>query len=662
MSLFDREADPAGPQAAADAGAGGGPQAEAGAEAPRALRRLPETLVNRIAAGEVIERPAAAVKELVENALDAGAGRIEVLLRDGGRALIAVTDDGCGMDPAALELAVERHVTSKLPGDDLVHIRSLGFRGEALPSIGAVARLTLTSRPPGAAEAWSLAVEGGRKATARPAAHPPGTRVEVRDLFYATPARLKFLKSPRAELQACRDTLVRLAMAHPQVGFTLGDGERTLLRLDPVAAAPGPRGLLEARLKRLSLLIGRDFADNALAVEAEREGIRLTGLIGVPTFNRATAQHQYLFVNDRPVRDRLLLGALRGAFADFLARDRHPVAALFLEAPAEAVDVNVHPAKAEVRFREAGLVRGLIVGGCKHALAEAGHRAATTVAQQALGAFRPQEGAAAASAGWRPSFSARPGFAPGGAGGYGPGLREAAADYHAPLPDFEAAPAARAEATAQSGAEADGEARGGGAADQALLAYPLGAARAQLHGTYVVAQTGDGIVIVDQHAAHERLVHERMKRQLAEGGVKTQLLLIPEVVELEETAVERLLARAAELAELGLVIEGFGPGALAVRETPALLGQPDVQGLLRDLADELAEWDQALSLKERLEEVCGTLACHGSVRAGRQLNAAEMNALLRQMEATPHSGQCNHGRPTYVELKLADIEKLFGRR
>ncbi|OAB55432.1 DNA mismatch repair protein MutL [Phormidium willei BDU 130791] len=630
------------------------------------LRRLPETLVNRIAAGEVIERPAAAVKELVENALDAGAGRIEVLLRDGGRALIAVTDDGCGMDPAALELAVERHVTSKLPGDDLVHIRSLGFRGEALPSIGAVARLTLTSRPPGAAEAWSLAVEGGRKATARPAAHPPGTRVEVRDLFYATPARLKFLKSPRAELQACRDTLVRLAMAHPQVGFTLSDGERSLLRLDPVAAAPGPRGLLEARLKRLSLLIGRDFADNALAVEAEREGLRLTGLIGVPTFNRATAQHQYLFVNDRPVRDRLLLGALRGAFADFLARDRHPVAALFLEAPAEAVDVNVHPAKAEVRFREAGVVRGLIVGGCKHALAEAGHRAATTVAQQALGAFRRQEGPAPGGAGWRSTFSAPSGFAPGRFGGHASGLREAAAEHHAPLPDFEAAPAARAEATAQPGAEAEGEERtagaAAGAADRALLAYPLGAARAQLHGTYVVAQTADGIVIVDQHAAHERLVHERMKRQLAEGGVKTQLLLIPEVVELEETAVERLLARAAELGELGLVVEAFGPGALAVRETPALLGQPDVQGLLRDLADELAEWDQALSLKERLEEVCGTLACHGSVRAGRQLNAAEMNALLRQMEATPHSGQCNHGRPTYVELKLADIERLFGRR
>ncbi|MGP1253740.1 MAG: DNA mismatch repair endonuclease MutL [Kiloniellales bacterium] len=621
--------------------------------AARNLRRLPETLVNRIAAGEVIERPAAAVKELVENALDAGAGRIEVLLRDGGRALIAVTDDGCGMTRDDLEMAVERHVTSKLPDDDLVHIRSLGFRGEALPSIGAVARLTLTSRPAEATEAWSLSVEGGRQTPPRPAAQPPGTRVEVRDLFYATPARLKFLKSPRAELQACRDTLVRLAMANPEVGFTLGDGDRTLLRLEPAAAdlgataEPGTDGLLSARLKRLGALIGKDFAENALAVEAEREGIRLTGLIGVPTFNRATAQHQYLFVNGRPVRDRLLLGALRGAFADFLARDRHPVAALFLEVPAEAVDVNVHPAKAEVRFREAAVVRGLIVGGCRHALAEAGHRASTSVAQAALGAFRPETGAAPAApygsgSAWHPAQTVS------GQPLYGQGLRETAASYHAPLPDLQDPPAARHETAPEPVRPA--------------LDYPLGAARAQLHGTYVVAQTQDGIVIVDQHAAHERLVHERMKRQLAEGGVKTQLLLIPEVVELEEPAVERLLTRAQELGELGLVFEAFGPGAVAVRETPALLGQTNLQGLLRDLADELAEWDQALSLKERLEEVCGTMACHGSVRAGRQLNAEEMNALLRQMEATPHSGQCNHGRPTYVELKLADIEKLFGRR
>jgi DNA mismatch repair protein MutL len=470
--------------------------------------------------------------------------------------------------------------------------------------------------------------------------------VEVRDLFYATPARLKFLKSPRAELLACRDTLVRLAMAHPQVGFVLSDGDKALLRLEPVSG-----DLLDSRLQRLSALIGRDFADNALPLEAEREGIRLAGLIGVPTYNRATAQAQYLFVNGRPVKDRLLLGALRGAYADFLARDRHPVAALFLDAPAEAVDVNVHPAKAEVRFRDAGLVRGLIVGGCRHALAEAGHRASTTVAQAALGAFRPEPQGQPPAQGhiWqapRPGGWDRPPYEHAGAG-----LREAAAQYHAPLPGaqpgVDAAPAARAESEPEGPEPAD---------------FPLGAAKAQLHGTYVVAQTADGLVIVDQHAAHERLVHERMKRQLAEGGVKTQLLLIPDVVELDEPAAERLLARAEELAELGLVVEAFGPGALAVRETPALLGQPNVQGLLRDLADELAELDQALSLKERLDEVCGTMACHGSVRAGRPLNAAEMNALLRQMEATPHSGQCNHGRPTYVELKLADIEKLFGRR
>ncbi|MEE8226790.1 MAG: DNA mismatch repair endonuclease MutL [Kiloniellales bacterium] len=596
------------------------------------LRRLPETLVNRIAAGEVIERPAAVLKELTENALDAGAGRIEAALRDGGRVFLSVTDDGCGMTPDELGLAVERHATSKLPDDDLVHIRTLGFRGEALPSIGAVSRMTVASRAAGATEAWCLAVEGGRRGELEPAALGQGTRVEVRDLFYATPARLKFLKSPRAELAQVRDTLSRLAMAHHAVSFTLSDGTRTLLDLP---AAQGE--LFEARLKRLAAILGRDFADNALSVDAEREDLRLTGHIGLPTLNRASSQAQYLFVNGRPVRDKLLYGAVRGAYRDFLAHDRHPVVVLYLEVPPDTVDVNVHPAKTEVRFRDPGLVRGLIVSAAKHALAEAGHRASTTVAAAALGALSPRGGPG-------------PAYASGGGPATLPrGLAEAVAQYHAPLPGLPGEPAARPAAVAVD----DGELAG---------AHPLGAARAQLHGTYIVAQTGDGIVIVDQHAAHERLVYERMKQQLAESGVATQLLLIPEVVELDETAAERLAARAGELAELGLKIEAFGPGAVVVREVPALLGQVDVQGLLRDLADDLMELGEALSLPASLEAVCSTMACHGSVRAGRQLNPDEMNALLRQMEATPHSGQCNHGRPTYVELKLADIEKLFGRR
>ncbi len=613
------------------------------------IRRLPDTLVNQIAAGEVVERPAAAVKELVENALDAGARHVDVVLRDGGRALIAVTDDGCGMTAAELALAVERHATSKLPDDDLVHIASLGFRGEALPSIAAVSRLTVTSRPAGAAEAWSLSVEGGRVGQPQPAAHPKGTRVEVRDLFFATPARLKFLKTARTEVSHAQDAVNRLAMAHPEVGFTLSDGERRLVDL-----APAEGELFAGRLKRLSALMGRDFAANALPLEAERERIRLTGYVGLPTLNRGNAQHQYLFVNGRPVRDKLLYGAIRGAYQDFLARDRHPLVALFVELPPEEVDVNVHPAKAEVRFRDPGLVRGLIVSATRHALAEAGHRASTSVSETALGAFCPRS-------------------APGVQGAWGQprttlprGLAEATAGYHAPLnkawapqggaqhlPGLDRAPAAVA-------AQAQNLAREATAPE--TESYPLGAARAQLHGTYVVAQTADGIVIVDQHAAHERLVYERMKQQLGESGVKRQMLLLPEVVELEEAAAARLAERAAELAELGLVVEAFGPGAVVVREVPALLGEVDVAGLIRDLADELAELGEALALKERLEQVCGTLACHGSVRAGRRLNAEEMNALLRQMEATPHSGQCNHGRPTYVELKLADIEKLFGRR
>jgi DNA mismatch repair protein MutL len=550
-----------------------------------------------------------------------------------------VTDDGQGMTPEELKLAVERHCTSKLPDDDLLRIRSLGFRGEALPSIGAVSRLILTTRPRGADAAWSLAVEGGAKGALQPAAHPPGTRVEVSDLFYATPARLKFLKTPRSERDQAVDAVERLAMAYPAIGFTvIGDEDRVLVRLNAVRAELTGEDQLSARRARLAAILGRDFADNALAIDAMREGVRLTGLAGLPTLNRATAKDQYLFVNGRPVRDRLLAGAVRGAYQDFLARDRHPMVVLFVDCPEEEVDVNVHPAKAEVRFRDAALVRGLIVGALRQALAAAGHRASTTVAATALSAFRsgvtPHSGS-----GWHVHSAAMPA-----------GLAEAAASYQAPLPSSLGLdlPAARPTTPVNE--------------TEAAALYPLGAACAQLHDTYIVAQTVDGIVIVDQHAAHERLVYERMKTALADTGVARQMLLLPEVVELDEASVARLAARAGELAELGLTLEPFGPGAVVVREVPALLGETDVQGLVRDLADELSELGDALALKERLEEVCGTLACHSSVRAGRRLTQAEMDALLRQMEATPHSGQCNHGRPTYVELRLADIEKLFGRR
>lgn len=599
------------------------------------IRRLPETLVNRIAAGEVVERPASAVKELVENAIDAGARRIDISLRDGGRAMIAVSDDGRGMGADDLALAVERHATSKLPDDDLVRINSLGFRGEALPSIGAVARLSLVSRPANADTAWSIMVEGGAKSEVRPAALSAGTRVEVRDLFYATPARLKFMKSARSEREATKDTVERLAMAHPSIAFTLSDDEKVLLRL-PVAGE-GEQG----RLIRLGAVLKNDFADNALAIDAVRDETRLYGFAGLPTLNRPTTAGQYLFVGGRPVRDKLLHGAVRGAYQDFLARDRHPMLALFLELPPEEVDVNVHPAKAEVRFRDAGLVRGLIVGALKHALAAAGHRASTTVAAAALGAARPLSGTLPQA----PKFSFGHNFST-------PSrvAREAAAAFQAPEGQgmlAPAKPAGRVETIVEPKSGED---------------YPLGAARAQVHETYIVAQTADGIVIVDQHAAHERLVYEKMKAALENGEVARQGLLIPEVVELDENAARRLIERGEELAELGLIIEPFGGGAVLVREMPALLGTTDAQALVCDLAEELGELGDHLSLKEKLEEVCGTMACHGSVRAGRRLNADEMNALLRQMEATPHSGQCNHGRPTYVELKRIDIEKLFGRR
>jgi DNA mismatch repair protein MutL len=597
------------------------------------IRRLPPETVNRIAAGEVVERPASAVKELVENAIDAGARRVDVQADGGGLSRILVADDGGGLSPEELPLALERHATSKLAPDgdgafDLLRIATLGFRGEALPSIASVARLVLAARAQGSPDAFAIESDAGALSGVRPAAFSGahGARVEVRDLFYATPARLKFMKSERAEAMAIAEEVKRQAMAHEEIAFALDIDGRRSLRLS--AEAKGPRG----RLQRLAQMLGADFEANALLIDQEREGVRLSGYAGLPTYSRGNAAHQYLFVNGRPVRDRLLAGALRAAYADFLARDRHPTAALYVDLAPELVDINVHPAKAEVRFRDPALVRGLIIGALRHALAGAGHRASTTVAAAALGGFRPggpspRGFSAWSSGGWAPQASPQ----------LLPGVAEPSARAETPYP----------------------------APDAEVIdptAFPLGAARAQLHETYVVAQTTDGIVIVDQHAAHERLVYERMKAELEAGGVKRQALLIPAVVELDPAEAERVVRAADELAGFGLILEAFGPGAVLVRETPALMGEVDAVGLVRDIADDLAENGQALALAERLQSICSTMACHGSVRAGRRLTAAEMNALLRQMEATPHSGQCNHGRPTYVELKLSDIERLFGRR
>ncbi len=607
------------------------------------IRLLPPNLVNQIAAGEVVERPASALKELVENSIDAGASRVDIVLNDGGRSLIVVTDNGCGMTPQELIVAVDRHATSKLPSDDLLDINYLGFRGEALPAIGSVARLTVTSRTAGTDSGWYVVVAGGRKDGPVPAPHPRGTRVEVRDIFYATPARLKFLKASSTELSYAVDAIERLAMANPEVAFTLTADGKQRLNL-PAGHLQGD--LFDLHLERIAAVLGKEFGANAVPVAAEREGIKLYGYIGVPTFNRGNALAQYLFVNGRPVRDRLLTGAVRGAYQDFLASNRHPYVVLFLELPQRDVDVNVHPAKAEVRFRDAGLVRGMMVGALKHALAEAGHKASNTVAGAALGAFRPGDGRAFAG---RPHMTQSAGnFAYAMQAPY-PGEDSSGLAESEPPSLFALAPSAP-DATPIQIVEAD------------YQSHPLGVARAQVHETYIVAQTADGIVIVDQHAAHERLVYERMKSALASGGITRQMLLIPEVVELDETGATRISARAAELAELGLVVEAFGAGAIVVREVPSLLGETDVQSLIRDLADDLASVDEALTLKDKLGDVCGTLACHSAIRAGRRLNGTEMNALLRQMEITPHAGQCNHGRPTYVELKLKDIERLFGRR
>jgi DNA mismatch repair protein MutL len=599
------------------------------------IRRLPPTLVNQIAAGEVIERPASVVKELVENAIDAGANDIDVALEAGGVSLIRVRDNGRGMGPEQLPLSIERHATSKLPDDDLLAIHFMGFRGEALPSIGSIARLAITSRARGSEQAYAIRVEGGVASAVEPASLGEGTLVEVRDLFYAIPARLKFLKSPRTEITAVTDIIERLAMAHPDIRFRLSHDGRMMrdfpaLTTDWVSAAP----------ERLEKILGHGFAANTALVEGEREGLRITGFAGLPTYHRSTSQAQYLFVNRRPVRDRLLLGVIRAAYQDYLARDRHPIAVLFLEVPTEAVDVNVHPAKSEVRFRDAQLVRGLILGSLRAAIGTTSQRASTTVGDQALGAFQPepfmQQQRSLEAVGGNPYAAPVAGFAAPAARGWQPQHRTTQAAPETVI--------MRQPATAEA------------------MEYPLGAAVAQLHNTYIVAQTQQGLILVDQHAAHERIMYEKFKAAMETGGVPRQMLLIPEVVELTDAEAARVMSRAEEWAKLGLVIEQFGEATILVREIPAILGDADVISLVRDIADDLSLYEDGLALADKLEAILSTMACHGSVRAGRPLNLNEMNALLRQMEATPFSGQCNHGRPTYVALAKADIEKLFGRR
>jgi DNA mismatch repair protein MutL len=592
------------------------------------IRRLPEHLVNRIAAGEVVERPASALKEIVENALDAGATRIAIRLSNGGLDRIEVSDDGSGMDSADMALALERHATSKMPDDDAIeNVATLGFRGEALPSIASVARLSIDSRRQGG-EGWNRTVDNGQLVAEGPAALPPGTRVTIEQLFAKVPARRKFLRSAKAEYAACLDIVRRLAMAHPAVAFALEhDGRRTL----GVQAG-------DAREERVAALTDRALAENHVIVSLEREGVRLSGVASIPTYNRGVGDHQYLFVNGRPVRDRLLIGALRGAYADMLARDRHPVVALFLDVPPLDVDVNVHPAKTEVRFRDPAMIRGMIVSGLRRALDEQGFRAVQNADPAALSAWRA-EPVSPTPIGAMPIFDAASvSYNPLASSSFG----DRRSSFMTPPPQARAEPAMAPAPEGQS--------------------FPLGVARGQVARTYIVAEAEDGLVIVDQHAAHERLTLERMRRAMEGQGVQSQALLLPEVVELEEPACDRLEARAAELRDFGLDLERFGPSAMLVRAVPAMLGQSDVQGLVADLADDLAAYDSALSLKERLDLVAATMACHGSVRAGRVLSVAEMNALLREMEVTPRSGQCNHGRPTWVKLGHGDIEKLFGRK
>lgn len=589
------------------------------------IRHLPETLINRIAAGEVIERPAAALRELAENALDAGATRIDIDIRDGGKSLIRVSDNGIGMTKDELVAALDRHATSKLPGDDLENIRTLGFRGEALPSIGAVSRLRISSRAQETPDqAWDISVEGGRKSAPAPSAHPEGTRVEVRDLFYATPARLKFMKGDKAEYAAVKDVVLRLAMAFPAVGFRLIHNGIESLSLPALTQGDLP----DRREGRLRAILGHDFTANALRVAARRDGVHLTGHIGLPTYHRGTAQFQYLFVNGRPVRDKLLNAAVRVAYADVLSRDRHAVVALFLDCAADDVDINVHPAKTEVRFRDAAMIRGMMIGALQHCLHDGARHSSATLGPQTLAAVQPLYPP--------PHFS---GLSENSVTPYRSG---SALQHYTAI-----APSARAETMPEQTPDSD---------------FPLGAARAQIHENYIISQTRDGLVMIDQHAAHERLVYERFKSQHKDGVIPAQGLLVPEIISLSDTEAAAILEQADMLRTLGLDLEPFGHDAIAVRAIPAILsGRANVRNLIRDLADELTERGTANGLHEKINALLSTMACHGSVRSGRRLGVEEMNALLREMENTPNSGQCNHGRPTSIRLTLKDIERLFGR-
>lgn len=624
------------------------------------IRILPDNLINQIAAGEVIERPASVIKELVENAIDAGAETIEVTLAGGGKNLIIVSDDGKGMSKDELNLAVERHATSKLPDDDLFNIKHLGFRGEALPSIAAVSRMIITTRQADAENGWKLEINGGRKSEIMPAALSKGTRIEVHDLFYATPARLKFLKADSAEAAQCVDILNRIAMANPHVSFYLTSEGRRRVALN---ACQGE--LFDARLKRLGEVMGKEFAENSILIDASREHIRISGYVSLPTLNKANSLSQYLFVNSRPVRDKLLLGAIKGAYQDVLASNRYPLCALFIDVDPAYVDVNVHPAKAEVRFYDSGAVRGLLVGSIRHGLSLGDKAVANTLDLSAfvhdnIPDFAAPETVPPASVPERmslseevyemkmpaspvpPTFKTLPPFS-------------APRHYRDTLPELERLYSVRTEETEKSA-----QALSSPPADEI---GPLGLAKAQFHDTYIISQTPDSIIIIDQHAAHERIVMERLKTALAsEHKVVTQMLLIPEIIDLSAAEKEHILSQAENLEKLGLVVEEFGPGAVIVREIPALISGADVRRLIMDLAAEIAEWGGEFSLTDKLHHICATIACHGSVRAGRRLNIDEMNRLLRDMEKTEHSGQCNHGRPTYVELKLSDIEKLFSRR
>ncbi|WP_296102658.1 DNA mismatch repair endonuclease MutL [uncultured Agrobacterium sp.] len=603
------------------------------------IKQLSETLINQIAAGEVIERPSSAAKELIENAIDAGATRIEIATAGGGKGLVRITDNGCGMSASDLELAIRRHCTSKI-SSTLDDIRTLGFRGEALPSIGSVAKLTITSREHRASEGAIISVSGGKLLPVRPAAANTGTIVEVRDLFFATPARLKFLKTEKAEAAAITEIVKRMAIAFPHIRFVLSGTDRSTLEFPSTG---------DDHLARMAQILGAEFKDNAIEIDAVREDVTLSGFAGVPTFNRGNSAHQYVFVNGRPVQDKLLLSAIRGAYAETVPHGRYPVAVLSLTLDPALVDVNVHPAKSDVRFRDPGLVRGLIVGAIRQALAREGDRAATTGASQMMSAFRPGYSPSTvrpySSQAWTPTNSpSRPLQM-----SHDMAFREPA---QAQFVDI-TMPTARSDIFTSREEET--------IAVSEPSRYPLGAARAQVHANYIVAQTDDGLVIVDQHAAHERLVFEEIRKALHAKRPASQVLLIPEIIDLPEEDCDRLMEHAPGFDKMGLSIERFGPGAVAVRETPAMLGEVNVQGLVRQLADEIAEWDTASSLSSKLEYVAATMACHGSVRSGRRMRPEEMNALLRQMENTPGSGQCNHGRPTYIELKLADIEKLFGR-